>query len=149
MLCWIRLHWYIFSLKKNNLALYSFKYDIFVLRFGDSIHIQTSLNSSNKWLQNYQTHTHTHKHTHTHTYIYIYIGNISTLNGSSLKVVDKFTYLENSVSSTETDIDTRQAKAWTPFNTLSVIWKSDLTDKMKCSFFQAAVVSILLYGCTT
>ena len=26
---------------------------------------------------------------------------------------------------------------------------SDLTDKMKCSFFQAAVVSILLYGCTT
>ena len=24
-----------------------------------------------------------------------------------------------------------------------------LTDKMKCSFFQAAVVSILLYGCTT
>ena len=27
--------------------------------------------------------------------------------------------------------------------------KSDLTDKMKCSFFQAAVVSILLYGCTT
>ena len=32
---------------------------------------------------------------------------------------------------------------------LSVIWKSDLTDKMKCSFFQSAVVSILLYGYTT
>ena len=30
-----------------------------------------------------------------------------------------------------------------------IIWKSDLTDKMKRSFFQAAVVSILLYGCTT
>ena len=29
------------------------------------------------------------------------------------------------------------------------LWKSDLTDKMKCSFFQAAVVSILLYGYTT
>ena len=27
--------------------------------------------------------------------------------------------------------------------------KSDLTDKMKRSFFHAAVVSILLYGCTT
>ena len=27
--------------------------------------------------------------------------------------------------------------------------KSDLTDKMKLSFFRAAVVSILLYGCTT
>ena len=38
---------------------------------------------------------------------------------------------------------------WTALNRLSVIWKSDMTDKMKCSFFQAAVVSMLLYGCTT
>ena len=30
-------------------------------------------------------------------------------------------------------------------NRLSDIWKSDLTDKIKRSFFQAAVVSILLY----
>ena len=30
-----------------------------------------------------------------------------------------------------------------------IICKSDLTDKMKRSFFQAAVVSILLYGCTS
>ena len=29
-----------------------------------------------------------------------------------------------------------------------IICKSDLTDKMKRSFFQASVVSILLYGCT-
>ena len=28
-------------------------------------------------------------------------------------------------------------------------WKPDLTDKIKRSFFQSAVVSILLYGCTT
>ena len=40
-------------------------------------------------------------------------------------------------------------KAWTAIGRLSIIWKSDLTDKMKCYFFQAAVVSILLYGCTT
>ena len=33
-------------------------------------------------------------------------GNISTLNGSSLKLVNKFIYLGSSVSSTETDIDT-------------------------------------------
>ena len=37
-------------------------------------------------------------------------GNISTLNGSSLKLVDKFTYLESSVPSTETDITTCLAK---------------------------------------
>ena len=76
-------------------------------------------------------------------------GDISTLNGSSLKQVDKFTYLGSRVSSTKKDIDTRLAEAWTANNWLSVIWKSDLADKMKRSFFQAAVVSILLYGCTT
>ena len=46
-------------------------------------------------------------------------------------------------------IDTRLTKAWTEINWLSIIWKSDLNDKMNRSFFQAAVVSILLYGCTT
>ena len=76
-------------------------------------------------------------------------GNISTLDGNSLKLVDKFTYLGSSVSSTEKDIDTRLTKAWTAIDRLSIIWKSNLTDKMKRSYFQAAVMSILLYGCTT
>ena len=67
-------------------------------------------------------------------------GNIATPDGASLKLVDKFTYLESSVSSTEKDIDTRLTKAWTAIDRLSIIWKSDLTDKMKCSFFQAVVV---------
>ena len=75
-------------------------------------------------------------------------GNISTLNGSSLKLVDKFTYLGSSVSSIDTDINTWLTKVWTVIDRLSIIWKSDLTDKMKCSFFHAAIVSILLYGCT-
>ena len=43
----------------------------------------------------------------------------------------------------------RLAKVWAAIYSLSVIWKSDLTDNMKRSFFQAAVMSILLYGCTT
>ena len=76
-------------------------------------------------------------------------GDISTLDGTSLRLVDKFTYLGSSVSLTEKDIDTRLTKAWTAIDRLSIIWKSNLTDKMKRSFFQAAVVSILLYGCTT
>ena len=38
-------------------------------------------------------------------------GDISTLDGTSLKLVDKFTYLGSSVSSTEKDIGTRQTKA--------------------------------------
>ena len=41
------------------------------------------------------------------------------------------------------------AKAWTAIDRQLVIWKSDLTDKTKRSFFQAAVVLILLHGCST
>ena len=58
--------------------------------------------------------------------------------------MDKFTNLE-----TESDINTRLAKASTAIDRLSDIWKSDLTDKIKSSFLQAAFVRILLYGCTT
>ena len=76
-------------------------------------------------------------------------GDISTLGRTSLKLVDMFTYLGSSVSTTEKDIDTWLTKAWIAINRLSIIWRSDLTDKMKSSFFQAAIVSILLYGCTT
>ena len=76
-------------------------------------------------------------------------GDISTSDGTSLKLVDKFTNLGSSVSSSEKDIDTRLTKAWTAIDKLSIMWKSDLTDKMKHSFFQAAVVSMLLYGGTT
>ena len=46
-------------------------------------------------------------------------------------------------------IDTRLTKAWTAIDRLSIIWKSDLTNKMKCCFFKVAVVSILLYWRTT
>ena len=62
-------------------------------------------------------------------------GDISTLNGSSLKLVDKFTYLRSSISSTETDINTWLARAWTAIDRVLVIWKSDLADKIKHSFF--------------
>ena len=91
-------------------------------------------------------------HVNAHKTEYMYFnqtGDISTLDGSSLKLVDKFTYLGSSVSSTEKDIDTQLTKAWTAIDKLSIIWMSDLTDEMKRTFFQAAVVSILLYGCIT
>ena len=71
-------------------------------------------------------------------------GDIFTLDGTSQKMVDKFTYLGSSISSTEKDIDSRLTKAWTAIDRLLIKWKSDLTDKMKRSFFQAAAISILL-----
>ena len=50
-------------------------------------------------------------------------GDSSTLNGSSLKLVDKFTYQESLISSTERDINTRLV--WAVIDRRSVIWKSD------------------------
>ena len=55
-------------------------------------------------------------------------GDISTLNSSSLKLVDKFTYHGNSLSSTETDVNMWLAKASTAIDRLSVIWKSNMID---------------------
>ena len=107
---------------------------------------ETPLHSLERAAAGIGLHVNAHK---TEYMCYNQTGDISTLDVTSLKLVDKFTYLGSNVSSTEKDIDTRLTKAWTAIDRLSIIWKSDLTDKMKRSFFQAAVVSILLYGCTT
>ena len=109
-------------------------------------HAETLLHSLERAAAGIGLHVNSHK---TEYMCFYQAGNISTLEGTSLKLVDKFTYLGSSVSSIEKDIDTRLTKAWTAIDKLSIIWKSDLTDKMKRSFFQAEVVSILLYGCTT
>ena len=55
-------------------------------------------------------------------YIYIYI----------------YMVCKNKSGSTESDINTRLAKAWTAIGRLSVIWKSDLSDKRKPSFFPSS-----------
>ena len=47
-------------------------------------------------------------------------ADISTLNSSSLKLVDKFTYLGSNVSSTETYINTRLAKTWTAIGHMEI-----------------------------
>ena len=107
---------------------------------------ETLLHSLERTAAGIGLHVNAHK---TEYMCYNQAGDISTLDGTSLKLVDKFTNLGSSVSSAEKDIDTQLMKALTAIDRLSIIWKSDLTDKMKRSFFQAAVVSILLYGYTT
>ena len=107
---------------------------------------ETLLHSSEQAAAGIGVYVNAHKTEYMH---YNQTGDISTLERTPLKLVDKFTYLGSSVESTEKDIETRLTKAWTAINRLSIIWKSDLTDKIKRSFFQAAVTSILLFGCTT
>ena len=40
-------------------------------------------------------------------------------------------------------------KAWNAIDRLSIIWKSDLFDKIKRNYIQAVAWSILLYGSIT
>ena len=107
---------------------------------------ETLLNSLERAAAGIGLHVNEHK---TDYMSYNQTSDISTLDRTSPKLIDKFIYLGSSVSSTENDIDTRLTKAWTAIEKLSIIWKSDQTDKIKLSLFQAVVVSILLYGRTT
>ena len=93
-----------------------------------AVHRSTSLMSSSLLLQQclaclVRLHVNAHK---TEYMSYNQTGDVFTLDGTPLKLVDKFTYLGSSVSSTEKDIDTQITKAWTAIDKLSVIWKSDL-----------------------
>ena len=73
-----------------------------------------------------------------------------TLSGKLLKFVDQFKHLSSNISSTENGVNIHIRKAWTAIDRLSIIWKLELSDKIK-QFFQVVSVSgpILLYGCIT
>ena len=60
---------------------------------------------------------------------------ISILNGRSLKLMDKLTYLKSSVLSMENDTNKRLVEAYPAIDWLLVIWKSDLSNKIKHIFF--------------
>ena len=72
---------------------------------------------------------------------------ISALSSKPLKLTS--TYLGNRSSSTKRDVDIRIVKVWTDICRLSIIWKSNLFDKIKWDFFQVVAVSKLVYGCST
>ena len=76
-------------------------------------------------------------------------GDISTLDRTSLKLVDKFTYIGSSVSSTEKDIDTWLSKEWTA--TIGYRSYGNQTWPIKWNAVSSRQRSylILLYGCTT
>ena len=61
----------------------------------------------------------------------------SSLNDKNLKLVDQLTYFGRNISSTENDGKMRIGKAGTATHRLSIIWKSDLSDKITWEFFQS------------
>ena len=54
-----------------------------------------------------------------------------------------------SVTSTESDVNICTGKVWIVIDRLLTIWKSEISDKIKQEFFQAVIMPVLLYGCTT
>ena len=108
---------------------------------------ETLLHSLERAAASIGLHVNAHK---TEYMCYNQTGDISTLEGTPLKLVGQI-----HVPRKQRRINRKghrnevNEKHGTAINRLSTIWKSDLTDKMKRSFFQAAVTSILLYGCTT
>ena len=66
-----------------------------------------------------------------------------TLRGKPLKLKKQYIYLGRNISSTERHVSIHQAKAWNAIDRLSIILKSDPSDKIKWDFFQVIAVSIL------
>ena len=108
---------------------------------------ETLLHSLERAAANIGLYVNAHK---TEYMCYNQTGDISTLEGTPLKLVDKFTYLGSSVESTEKDIETRLTKAWTAIDIYNIQKYLMLYIYIYMfNFFQAVVMSILLYGFTT
>ena len=73
-----------------------------------------------------------------------------TVNGQPIEVVKEFKYLGSYMGSTDRDINARIALAWAAFDKLRQILTTrngKPTVKLKMRLFDAACISILLYGC--
>ena len=77
-------------------------------------------------------------------------ANITKLfvDGQEIAVVDDFKYLGSHIGSTEKDVSTRIALAWVAFARLKPLLRASRpTIEFKMRLFNAACISILLYGC--
>ena len=79
---------------------------------------ETLLHSLERTAAGIGLHVNAHK---TEYMCYNQTGDISTLDGTTRKLVDKFPYLGSSVSSSEKGIDTWLTKAWTAIDRLWII----------------------------
>ena len=84
------------------------------------IQAETLLHSLERAATGIGLHVNAHK---TEYMCYNQTSDISTLDGTFLKLVDKFTYRGSNVSSTKKDIDTGLTKVWTAIYRLSIKWK--------------------------
>ena len=62
---------------------------------------------------------------------------LTNSEGTTLKKVKYFNYLSRFIGSTAHDIDVRIAKAWRAITSMTKIWKSKLSERLKINFFRA------------
>ena len=74
---------------------------------------------------------------------------LTNSEGITLKKVKYFNYLGSFIGSTAQDIDERIAKAWGAITSMTKIWESKLSERLKRNFFRATVESFLTYVATT
>ena len=87
--------------------------DVIAIMANTPAQAETLLHSLKRAVAGIGLHANVHK---TEYMCYNLTGDIFTLNGGSLKLVDKFSYPGSCVSSTEADIDMRLTKVWTAIN---------------------------------
>ena len=74
---------------------------------------------------------------------------MKSLSGHYIKHVEEFKYLGSYIGSTQHDVSVRIWSAWATFHSLIIIWKSNLSSKLKRNFFRATVKTILVHGSIT
>ena len=69
---------------------------------------------------------------------------------NEIKIISEFKYLGSLMSSSANDMQCRKGQAWGAFWKLEKIWRSkSIQIRTKVRIFQAAIISILLYGSET
>lgn len=66
---------------------------------------------------------------------------LTTTGGTVLKEVNDFKYLGAWMNSTEQDLQVRKTLIWKALNSMASVWKSNLPQHIKITFFHS------LYGC--
>ena len=66
------------------------------------------------------------------------------LNCKFLELVNQFQYLDNNITSTESNVNIRIGKAWINIDQLTTIWKFDFSNDINQEFFRAIALWVLL-----
>ena len=74
---------------------------------------------------------------------------MKSLSAHDIKRVCEFKYQGSYVGSTQHNVSVIIESAWVTLNSLNIIWKSNLSSKLKRNFFKDKIETVLVYGLIT